>query len=639
MGSYLSTNRSSNDDSQLPNSTGAYKYPPKNGGAYFSNHFIMGGEKFDTPQPEAFLFGENSDLNFLDTKPCPFPYPPPQATEPTKTLRSLINIRRDSVHLSLVPGQKKLPIPPTIDSDTDEYQHQSIIDESVKIWNMHKDRKFNIQFTFDADVRVAITIYYMCTEEITSSGVNYHILPNGFMSDTFYYKRGVHQVFLQPSHIFQPGNYKNEELLFHVNEENNTILPVVIHCLALDGESPKQSHTTIASIERASDGSYVLKNIKQKLFVDGLSYLLQEIYGLENKAADLPNKPFDEDLDDCGADCVVCMCDLRDTIILPCRHLCLCYACAESLRYQASNCPICRAPFIALLQIRAVQKMSHATHPALAGTEPTTQEGVPPGYVSVSLVDALNGPINKDNPNGAYGVTGMIMNSEDVTMTTSNTKSKKSRKQRRGSKEGMYVDIFFVKLRNFNFMKEMNLLLQHVQTSFFLNILIAGVYIFLDFPKEKCFNFTIIFSGNKSSGSNAGGGPRQSSSTSSQLSQMTGTNSLTEEQEQQPGSSSLRNQNILEESQNITSNNGGTIPTSSASLTTTQLQTTTSKVKSAETNVKVSLQIVNEVENVHNVSNNSNTRKSNESLDIVDEELAKMAVAESLTDLPLEIDR
>ena len=101
--------------------------------------------------------------------------------------------------------------------------------------------------------------------------------------------------------------------------------------------------------------------------MDGLSYLLQEIYGLENKAADLPNKPFDEDIDDCGADCVVCMCDLRDTIILPCRHLCLCYACAESLRYQASNCPICRAPFIALLQIRAVQKMSHATHPALAG--------------------------------------------------------------------------------------------------------------------------------------------------------------------------------------------------------------------------------------------------------------------------------
>jgi hypothetical protein len=45
----------------------------------------------------------------------------------------------------------------------------------------------------------------------------------------------------------------------------------------------------------------------------------------------------DDDDDDCGADCVVCMCDLRDTIILPCRHLCLCFACAESLRYQVNK--------------------------------------------------------------------------------------------------------------------------------------------------------------------------------------------------------------------------------------------------------------------------------------------------------------
>ena len=30
---------------------------------------------------------------------------------------------------------------------------------------------------------------------------------------------------------------------------------------------------------------YMLKPLKQKLFVDGLSYLLQEIYGLENKVA------------------------------------------------------------------------------------------------------------------------------------------------------------------------------------------------------------------------------------------------------------------------------------------------------------------------------------------------------------------
>lgn len=29
----------------------------------------MGGERFDTPQPEAYLFGENADLNFLGSRP------------------------------------------------------------------------------------------------------------------------------------------------------------------------------------------------------------------------------------------------------------------------------------------------------------------------------------------------------------------------------------------------------------------------------------------------------------------------------------------------------------------------------------------------------------------------------------------
>lgn len=38
-------------------------------GTYFGTHFIMGGERFDTPMPEAYLFGENGDLNFLGSRP------------------------------------------------------------------------------------------------------------------------------------------------------------------------------------------------------------------------------------------------------------------------------------------------------------------------------------------------------------------------------------------------------------------------------------------------------------------------------------------------------------------------------------------------------------------------------------------
>ncbi|XP_014304205.1 E3 ubiquitin ligase Rnf157-like [Myotis lucifugus] len=68
-------------------------------GSYFASHFIMGGEKFDSAHPEGYLFGENSDLNFLGNRPVAFPYAAPPPQEPVKTLRSLVNIRKDTLRL------------------------------------------------------------------------------------------------------------------------------------------------------------------------------------------------------------------------------------------------------------------------------------------------------------------------------------------------------------------------------------------------------------------------------------------------------------------------------------------------------------------------------------------------------------
>jgi hypothetical protein len=43
-----------------------------------------------------------------------------------------------------------------------------------------------------------------------------------------------------------------------------------------------------------------------------------------------------------GSECVICLTEPRDTTVLPCRHMCLCAACAQQLRFNTNKCPVCR---------------------------------------------------------------------------------------------------------------------------------------------------------------------------------------------------------------------------------------------------------------------------------------------------------
>ena len=46
-----------------------------------------------------------------------------------------------------------------------------------------------------------------------------------------------------------------------------------------------QSQTTFATLAKDEEGHWMPRVIKQKIWVDGTSYELQEIYGIENSSA------------------------------------------------------------------------------------------------------------------------------------------------------------------------------------------------------------------------------------------------------------------------------------------------------------------------------------------------------------------
>ncbi|XP_071966045.1 E3 ubiquitin-protein ligase MGRN1-like isoform X2 [Antedon mediterranea] len=381
MGSIISSYNQNNVEQLDISANSAYRYPPKSG-CYFGGYFTMGGQRFETPQPEAYLFGENSDLNYLGSRPAPFPYPPPQPNEPTKTLKSLVNIRKDSV--KFVKDERNL--------DTDSEENT----ESVK---------YNLEFIFDTEARVAITVYMFASEEIVNGQYAVYQPKEGvgLRSETFHYQKGANQLFKQPAFVINPANYSETDFNFDPLKD---LIPLVVQCCVDEGdEHAGHSHALLATLEKVSDEQYAIKPLKQKQMVEGVYYLLQEIYGIENKkVTNIQQDEVDVDLmDDNGSDCVICMSDARDTLILPCRHLCLCNGCADNLRYQSSCCPICRAPFRALLQIRALRKVTGTLHREETAV---SQENVPQGYEAVPLGEALNGPNTSGNPSLPRPETG-----------------------------------------------------------------------------------------------------------------------------------------------------------------------------------------------------------------------------------------
>lgn len=370
----------------------------------------MGADKFDMSQPESYLFGDNYDLNYLGGVPQSFPYVAPLPNEPMQMLNALINVRKETLKLVNTSGGEGV------------------------------DTKWTVEFVFDCDVPCSVTIYMLAKEEYNARSLKYvpQELYGGQASETYHFPAGMEQLFSQSSSVFNPNAYGSSELMYHVLDDKGEFnigapYPFVLHLVAKEGEGedPKQSHVVVASIEKVYDQCFTLKPLKQKLHADGLLYLMQEIYGIENKVS---NKSLDDE-DDVDADgeynggsrklcndssveegndnsfeCVICMSELRDTLILPCRHLCLCNNCANSLRYQANNCPICRVPFRALLQLKAVKRSQdpsgdHIPLGLMGSTQPLHHHqlppplrshgleliDIPPGYEPVALVEALNG--------------------------------------------------------------------------------------------------------------------------------------------------------------------------------------------------------------------------------------------------------
>lgn len=52
------------------------------------------------------------------------------------------------------------------------------------------------------------------------------------------------------------------------------------------------------------------------------------------------------------AECLVCLTEIKDTLIMPCCHLCICGECGKNLVKAKHTCPICRGNIASLIPMK-----------------------------------------------------------------------------------------------------------------------------------------------------------------------------------------------------------------------------------------------------------------------------------------------
>lgn len=290
-------------------------------------------------------------------------FPAPPATMPVPLPAPYDHHHRlDSAHANWVNG--RYPCGPMMHPPTPYVEHQKAVTIRNDV-NLKKETlriepdeanpgKYLVAFTFDATVAGSITVVFFAKEgeDCCLSPIKEDLLP----PVTVQFGQGLGQKFIQPSGTgIDFSMFEGTELS---REGEMDVYPLAIKAEASadkpdessEGNASQNSGSTNSQITQAvfekEKGEYQLRVVKQILWVNGMRYELQEIYGIGNSVEN------DFDGNDPGKECVICLSEPRDTTVLPCRHMCMCSECAKVLRFQTNRCPICRQPVERLLEIK-----------------------------------------------------------------------------------------------------------------------------------------------------------------------------------------------------------------------------------------------------------------------------------------------
>eukprot|EP00347_Sterkiella_histriomuscorum_P000037 403377424 len=233
--------------------------------------------------------------------------------------------------------------------------------ESIKT-TLTEDNKVQLAFKVDANCDCSIRVNTCVTEKRNLNNVpEMMYTPNkDNYSQEVYLKAGLHQEIPFTKCQFD----LNYMVGFELYKNFHNYYPIVF---SINYQSKGKLYAFIIYGYFNKDGNSKINGVhivKQLVIINGIPFEIKNIYGLDlNENADETVQGESAEAlvgsvtdDGEGKECLICLSEPKDTLIMPCGHICVCSDCGNQIQQKKYTCPVCRGTIGSLIPVGMLKK-------------------------------------------------------------------------------------------------------------------------------------------------------------------------------------------------------------------------------------------------------------------------------------------
>lgn len=217
------------------------------------------------------------------------------------------------------------------------YNNCNIHKNSITLYNTNNN-KLMLSFILDCNVDTIINIHYLAHEILDNNNNTTSIISQYKTQNYIIQQNNYNYQFISNDVDSIDINMINNNNMYY--NISNRYYPIIIEYKPVNAVANTIDISYVyCTLLYNNTNQLICKVIKQKVNYDNITYDINEIYGINDNIQ--------------NNECVICYSEIKTTVVLPCKHYCLCNNCSQLLQKQTTpKCPLCRTRVESIAQIK-----------------------------------------------------------------------------------------------------------------------------------------------------------------------------------------------------------------------------------------------------------------------------------------------